>query len=349
MSVPKTDADIAGQRDPVGVRLSFGPLAVRGRAILAPMAGITDLGMRRLAWRFGASLTVTEMVVGDYLARGDLASLARAAGDGGQPHVVQVAGCTPDSLAEAARIAEGCGAVAIDINMGCPAKRVTGGLAGSALMRDLDHAARLVAATVAAVAVPVSVKMRLGWDETSLNAPALARRAEAEGARLITVHGRTRSQFYKGEADWRAVAAVKRAVAVPVVVNGDCRSIVDARTMLAASGADAVMIGRAALGRPWFVGQVAEGLATGHCPPPPAATARRETALEHYDAILSLFGMAKGVRHARKHLCAYGEEEERLGPVPDGLRRRLAVTEDAGEVRRLLRELFVHDAVAEAA
>ena len=167
MTVPKPDADIAGQRDPVGVRLSFGPLAVRGRAILAPMAGITDLGMRRLAWRFGASLTVTEMVVGDYLARGDPASLARAAGDGGQPHVVQVAGCTPDSLAEAARIAEGCGAVAIDINMGCPAKRVTGGLAGSALMRDLDHAARLVAATVAAVAVPVSVKMRLGWDEAS--------------------------------------------------------------------------------------------------------------------------------------------------------------------------------------
>ncbi len=348
-AVPKNDADIAGGRDPVGDSLSFGPLVLRGRAILAPMAGITDLGMRRLAWRFGASLTVTEMVVGDHLARGDPASLARVASDGGQPHVVQVAGCTPDSLAEAARIAEGCGAVAIDINMGCPAKRVTGGLAGSALMRDLDHAARLVAATVAAVAVPVSVKMRLGWDETSLNAPALARRAEAEGARLITVHGRTRSQFYKREADWRAVAAVKRAVAIPVVVNGDCRSAADARAMLAASGADAVMIGRAALGRPWFVGQVAEALATGHCPPPPAAPERRRAAVEHYEAILDLFGTAKGVRHARKHLCAYAEQEARLGPVPEGLRGRLAVAEDAGEVRRLLHHLFAHDAVVEAA
>ena len=349
MSVSRIDADTAGGRHSPGAHLWFGALALRGRAVLAPMAGITDLGMRRLAWRFGASLTVTEMIVGDYLARGDQASLARAAGDGEQPLVVQVAGCTPDSLAEAARIAEGCGAVAIDINMGCPAKRVTGGLAGSALMRDLDHAARLVAATVAAVAVPVSVKMRLGWDETSLNAPALARRAEAEGARLITVHGRTRSQFYKGEADWRAVAAVKRAVAVPVLVNGDCRSVDDARAMLAASGADAVMIGRAALGRPWLVGQVAEALATGHCPPPPAVAVRRQAAAEHYDAILSLFGTAKGVRHARKHLCAYGEEERRHGPVPDGLRRRLAVTEDPNEVRRLMDELFVHDAVAEAA
>ena len=198
-----------------------------GRAFLAPMSGVTDLAMRREAQRFGASLVVSEMVDCDFYASGDAASRVKADGAGIACHVVQIAGCDPGRLAEAARLAEGQGAALIDINMGCPAKKVVGGLAGSALMRDLAHAVSLVRATVAAVSVPVTVKMRLGWDEASLNAPELARRAEAEGAAMITVHGRTRCQFYKGEADWAAIRAVAAAVSIPVVANGDCTSIAD--------------------------------------------------------------------------------------------------------------------------
>ena len=314
-----------------GAPLRIGGLVLSGRAFLAPMAGVTDVGMRRVAQRFGAALTVSEMVVGDHLARGEAASLARAMGAGLAPHVVQLAGCRAEALAEGARAAEDGGAAVIDINMGCPAKKVTGGLAGSALMRDLDAAVRLIAATVAAVSVPVTVKMRLGWDEASLNAPELSRRAAAEGVALVTVHGRTRQQFYKGRADWSAVAAVKRAVPVPVVVNGDCLSPADARAMLAASGADAVMVGRAAVGRPWLVGAIAAG---------------REAALDHFDALLSVFGAAQGNRHARKHLVAYAEH--RLDEVPDAagqaavlaLRTAMATSDDHRATRAALARVF---------
>lgn len=320
--------------------LRLGSVELRGRAILAPMAGITDLGMRRLAWRFGASLTVTEMVAGEHLLRGDRETLCRALAEGGQPHVVQIAGCTPHDLAAAAKLAEDLGAVAVDINMGCPAKRVTGGLAGSALMRDVGVAARLIAATVAAVKVPVTVKMRLGWDDETRNAPELARRAEAEGAKLITVHGRTRSQFYKGQADWAAVGLVKRSVSIPVVVNGDCTSPDDAESMLRSSGADAVMIGRAALGRPWLVGQIARFLRTKTPSPPPRLRERHDAALEHYETILDLFGLAKGIRHARKHLCAYADDVAGNNPAVGALRSRLARSESAQEAKSLLSAVF---------
>lgn len=325
--------------------LSIGPVRVDGRAILAPMSGVTDAGMRRIARRFGASLVVSEMVASDELAKGSAEARLRAEGEGIHPHVVQLAGCDPAWMAEAARVAEGSGADIIDINMGCPAKKVTGGYAGSALMRNLDHAVSLIEATVAATRKPVTVKMRLGWDDSSRNAPDLARRAEASGAQMVTVHGRTRCQFYKGRADWQAVAAVRDAIAIPLVVNGDCGGLADARAMLAASGADAVMIGRAAVGRPWLVGAVARALAedAADIAEPPVAE-RAAAARDHYDSLLTAYGIAVGVRHARKHLAAYAEDAARTGIAVDPELRRLLVTaEEPSAVFAALDLLYAPD------
>lgn len=323
--------------------LTIGTVGVPGRAILAPMAGVTDSGMRRLALRFGAALTVSEMVAAASYAAGQPEAHLRAAGRGIAVPVVQIAGREPGPMAEAARQVEGAGAAVIDINMGCPAKRVTGGLSGSALMRDLDHACRLIAAVLDAVQVPVTVKMRLGWDEGSINAPALARRAEVLGVSLVTVHGRTREQFYTGRADWAAVRAVKAALrAIPLVVNGDCRSPVDALAMLDASGADAVMVGRAAVGQPWLVGAVAAALA-GRPFAWPSAGERFEAAIEHLEAILGALGVDKGLRHARKHLAAYVEHAAPSSPGRDELRRRLVTATEARTVAPLLRAVFFAD------
>ena len=306
--------------------------------------------MRRAALQFGASLVISEMVASDDFVRGEAESRIRAEGEGVYPHVVQLAGRDPHWMAEAARLAEASGADAIDINMGCPAKRVTGGLAGSALMRDLDLAIGIIRATVAAVSVPVTLKVRLGWDRMSLNAPDLARRAEAEGIALLTVHGRTRDQFYKGEADWRAIRRVKEAVAIPVVANGDCSSFGDAAAMLATSGADAVMVGRSAVGRPWFVGQVAHFLATGKPSALPRADRRRDAALTHYRTLLALFGREQGLRHARKHLAAYAEWAAADGALSAAaFRMPLVTSENPAEVERLLASVFDYAPLREAA
>ncbi len=306
--------------------------------LLAPMSGVTDLGMRRSAQDFGASAVVSEMVDSDFYATGSAASRVRADGQGIGEHIVQLAGCVPARMAEATRLAQAQGAAAIDINMGCPAKNVVGGQAGSALMRDIEAATAIIRAVVAAAAVPVMLKMRLGWDEASLTAPALARRAAAEGVALITVHGRTRCQFYKGRADWPAIRAVVDAVEVPVIANGDCIDAADARTMLRLSGAMGVMIGRAAIGRPWLVGQIAQALADGTDAEAVPAHLRRDAAIAHYDALLSLYGKAQGVRHARKHLAGYALH---AGHAPRGhVHRALVTAEDPILVFRLLTAVF---------
>ena len=334
----------------VGDAWRVGDLALDGRAFLAPMAGVTDLAMRRLARRFGAALAFSEMVASGDLAGGGRESLRRALGSGVTPHAVQIAGCEPASMAEAARKSEAAGADLIDINMGCPAKRVVGGAAGSALMRDLDHAASLIGAVARAVSIPVSVKMRLGWDEASLNAPELARRAEAEGAQMIVVHGRTRNQFYRGEADWAAIRPVVEAVTIPVVANGDCRRPQDAQTMLEQSGARAVMIGRAALGQPWLVGEIGFFLRHGQERPALPGPLRREAAREHYAALLDLFGPAQGLRHARKHLAAYADVAAQSGGGLNASERRLLVaSEDTQQVFDLLDRLYDETPKAEAA
>jgi nifR3 family TIM-barrel protein len=305
------------------------------------MAGVTDLAMRRIALRFGASAAVGEMVGASALARGDVEARQRLDGAGLDAHIVQIAARDPAGIAETARRAEAAGARLIDINMGCPCKRVTGGLAGAALMRDPELAASLVRAAVGAVAVPVSVKMRLGWDDCSRNAAELARLVESEGAAMVTVHGRTRAQFYEGRADWRAIAEVKRAVRIPVVANGDCASVEDAAAMLEASGADAVMVGRAALGRPWLVGEIAHYLSTGRRRGALRAAERLEAALEHLEGLVASMGAVAGLRHARKHLAAYADHAEDDGAGErQRLRRALVATQSTNEARDLLARAF---------
>src|SRR6201995_698735 len=266
------------------------------------MSGVTDVPFRRLTARLGAGLVVSEMTATSDLISGRAMSKLRCEATGVGPHVVQLAGCEAEWMAEGARIAEDTGADIIDINMGCPARHVTGGQSGSALMRDLDHALVLIEATIAAVKVPVTLKMRLGWDDRSLNAPELARRAEAVGVQMITVHGRTRCQFYKGEADWRAVRAVKDAISVPLIVNGDITSFDKAVTALEMSGADAVMIGRGAQGQPWLPGQIGRRLENGITEAAPTLADQLHYVCTLYEEVVRHYGLRIGLRHARKHL-----------------------------------------------
>jgi nifR3 family TIM-barrel protein len=304
--------------------------------MLAPMSGLSDLAMRRIAMRFGAALVFSEMVAADSYLNADQEASLRAAGQGLEPHAVQLLGREPRALAETARRVVGAGAAIVDINMGCPCRRVSGALAGAALMRDLDHAERLISAVAEAVAVPVSVKMRLGWDDNSRNAPELARRAEKAGARMLTVHGRTRAQLYDGNADWAAVRKVVEAVAVPVIVNGDCASAEDARTMLALSGAAGVMVGRAALGAPWLAGAISRALERGGPALSPPPGERLSAALEHFDWLITALGSHAGLRHVRKHLAAYAAGEG----AGEALRRSLVTSENPWEARALLATVF---------
>jgi tRNA-dihydrouridine synthase B len=327
-----------------GKSLKIGDITLANRVFLAPMSGVTDAPFRRLTAALGAGLVVSEMTASDDLANGKPMSRLRCEAAGIGPHVVQLAGCEARWMAEGARISESAGADVIDINMGCPARHVTGGQSGSALMRDLDHAVKLIEATIAAVRVPVTLKMRLGWDDRSLNAGELARRAEAAGVQMVTVHGRTRCQFYKGDADWRAVRAVRDAISVPLVINGDIASFENAVTALELSGADAVMIGRGAQGQPWLPGQIARRLEGGIAESAPSLAEQLKHVGALYDEICSHYGLRIGLRHARKHLGWALDIAAQYSRAPAATlkswRQKILTSDEPSSVHRSLQNAF---------